>query len=164
MSRPIEIGKEGYVSGLQSDLSLIVMWTLVAVNFARGLDYATGEQNLRALSPTMGAMDISLWGVVFLVSAAMLTWGLASRSFNTIIAASVVSAAAYAILAVSHLWGTVSGGWPFDEFRGSVVYLFFAVISACYAYGAYLKKYVWGVEELSKEEESTANGNADPTA
>lgn len=164
MSRSTETWKGGYVPGLQSDLSAVVMWALVVMNLTRGLDYVTGEQDLGNLSPVENHLDISLWGAVFLVSAAMLAWGLISRSFNTVIAAGVVSAAAYATLMVSNLWGVISGGWPLDAFRGSVVYLFFAVISACYAYGAYLKKYVWRVEELSKEEESAANGNADPTA
>lgn len=165
MSRPIESCKGGYVSGLQSDLSAVVMWALVVMNLARGLYYVTGEQDLGNLSPVENRLDISLWGAVFLVSAAMLAWGLISRSFNTVIAAGVVSAAVYATLMISNLWGVISEGWPLDAFRGSVVHhLFFAVISACYAYGAYLKKHVWRVEELSKEEESAANGNADPTA
>lgn len=129
------------------------MWGLVVLNLVRGADYVTGERDLGGLSSVESAFAIEWWGAIFLLASVVMAYGLATKNFQPLVTSGTISAAAYATLAVGTVVGVAREGWPPDDFRGVAVYLFFALISACYAYGAYLKRYAWRAENTDDERE-----------
>lgn len=87
-------------------IALIIHLSLFAASLVRGADYLAGDSALsaRRLSLVESAAPLSVWGVLFIVSAAIGFVAVAVRNTNGVIIGHSLNAGLYAAFAVGLFW------------------------------------------------------------